>query len=94
VGKVLVWTLVAITVVSFAQAFAQRMQLKPIGWEYERARILRELKADGRQHLVIVRYGPKHQQNDEWVYNEADIDGARVVWAREMDLLQTRRLIE
>jgi hypothetical protein len=94
VGKVLVWTLVAITVVSFAQAFAQRMQLKPIGWEYERARILRELKADGRQHLVIVRYGPKHQQNDEWVYNEADIDGARVVWAREMDLLQTSRLIE
>jgi hypothetical protein len=41
VGKVLVWTLVAITVVSFAQAFAQRMQLKSIGWEYERARILR-----------------------------------------------------
>jgi len=53
-----VWTLVAITVVSFAQAFAQRMQLKPFGWEYERARILRELKADGRHHLVIVRYGP------------------------------------
>jgi hypothetical protein len=36
----------------------------------------------------------QHQQNDELVYNEADIDGARVVWAREMDPLQTSRLIE
>jgi hypothetical protein len=70
------------------------VQLKAIGWEYEWARILRELEADGRRHLVIVQYGLKHQQNWEWVYNEADIDGARVVWAREMDLLQTRRLIE
>jgi hypothetical protein len=94
VGRFVVWTLVAITVVSFVQAFAQRMQLKAIGWQYQRARILRELKADGRHHLVVVRYGPRHQQNDEWVYNEADIDGARVVWAREMDLLQTRRLLE
>ena len=94
VGRFLVWTLVVITVASFAQAFAQRMQLKPIGWEYERAGILKELKADGRQHLVIVRYGPMHLQNHEWVYNEADIDEARVVWAREMERPQMPRLLE
>jgi hypothetical protein len=94
VGRFLVWTLVAITVVSFVEAFAQRMQLKAIGWHYERARILKELKEDGRHHLVIVRYGLRRQQNDEWVYNEADIDGARVVWAREMAPPQTRRLLE
>ena len=94
VGRLLVWTLVAIAVASFALAFAQRMQLKAIGWQYERAHILKELQADGRRHLVIVRYGPKHQGNNEWVYNEADIDGAEVVWAREMDLLQTRGLLE
>ena len=63
-------------------------------WQFERARILSELKADGRRHLVIVRYGPKHHPNHEWVYNEADIDGAKVVWAREMDLPQTHRLLE
>jgi hypothetical protein len=94
VGKVLVWTLVTLTVTSFAQAFSQHMQLKASGWEYERARVLKALQADGRQHLVVVRYGPKHQQNNEWVYNEADIDGASVVWAREMDPPQTRQLLE
>jgi hypothetical protein len=89
-----VWTLVVITVVSFSQAFAQHMQRKATAWEHERARILRTLKADGRQHLVIVRYGPKHLQNYEWVYNDADIDGARVVWAREMEGSQTHRLLQ
>jgi hypothetical protein len=94
VGRFLVWTLVVITVVSFSQAFAQHMQRKATAWEHERARILRTLKADGRQHLVIVRYGPKHLQNYEWVYNDADIDGARVVWAREMEGSQTHRLLQ
>jgi hypothetical protein len=28
------------------------------------------------------------------VYNEADIDGAKVVWAREMDADQNLRLLE
>ena len=94
VGRFLVWTLVAITIASFTQAFAERSQLKSVGWQYERTRILRELETDGRQHLVIVRYGPNHQPNQEWVYNEADIDGAIVVWAREMAPSQTRRLLE
>jgi len=94
VGRFLIWALVVITIASSARAFSQRMQLKAIGWEFERARILRELQANGGHHLVIVRYGPKHQPNNEWVYNEADIDGARVVWAREIALPQTRRLLE
>jgi hypothetical protein len=43
---------------------------------------------------VIVRYGPAHSFEKEWVCNEADIDSAKVVWAREMDSAQNRKLLE
>jgi hypothetical protein len=36
------------------------------------------------QALILVRYWPNHIFQEEWVYNEADIDRARVVWARDM----------
>jgi hypothetical protein len=29
----------------------------------------------------------------EWVYNAADIDGAKVVWARDMDLRNNAELL-
>ena len=38
----------------------------------------------GRQ-LVFVRYHyPQHAFQDEWIYNEAAIDAARVVWAHDL----------
>jgi len=52
----------------------------------DRARIVSEVNARGGHHLIIVRYGPEHNRNWEWVYNEADIDHAPVVWARDMGL--------
>ena len=50
----------------------------------ERARILSYLEHKSGNHLVIVRYSPSHYVNVEWVYNDADIDDSRVVWARDM----------
>jgi len=62
----------------------------------ERARVQAELEGTPGRHLVIVRYAPSYDPLNEveWVYNAADIDGAKVVWAREMDSAANAKLIE
>jgi hypothetical protein len=39
-----------------------------------------------------VRYSPRHIFQDEWVYNEADIDRARIVWARDLGTTEDEKL--
>jgi hypothetical protein len=51
----------------------------------ERAHIETQLEQLPGSQLAIVRYSPNHYPIEEWVYNAADIDGSKVIWAREMD---------
>ena len=67
---------------------------EPSHFETRRAQILEDLEADDDRHLIIVHYGVRHRLHDEWVYNEADIDGAKVVWARAMIPARNRELLE
>jgi len=61
----------------------------------ERAATLAELEQHPGRQLAIVRYGPRHDVlYHEWVYNEADIDHAKVVWARDMGPAQNKELID
>ncbi|MGQ9634529.1 MAG: hypothetical protein ACUVXB_09815 [Bryobacteraceae bacterium] len=53
----------------------------------------RQLQASPGRHLVLVRYGPAHHWMDEWVHNEADIDAAKVVWARDLGPEQNAALL-
>jgi hypothetical protein len=43
-----------------------------------------QLAALPGEHLVVVRYSKNHNSGEEYVYNEADIDRAKTVWAREI----------
>ena len=72
------------------------MRLAPSERGLERARLLVNLEGTPGQHLVLVRYGPDHDPRSqiEWVYNSADLDHAKVIWAREMDRAKNAALVE
>ena len=93
-GRVLVWTTIVVAVFIFALDVVQKISDKTIYWHFIRAEFVKRLGADGGRHLVIVRYGQEHWPVSEWVYNDADIDASKIVWAREMNPSDDRDLID
>jgi hypothetical protein len=63
-------------------------------WSRQRAQTEAQLKAMPGEHLVIVRYAPGHGYEAEFVYNLADIDHAKVVWAREIPGVNVQPLLD
>jgi hypothetical protein len=77
-------------------AVVAHAQIEP-GWprgNLDRLAITHQLEATPGSHLVIVRYGPHHDVDWEWVYNAADIDHARIVWARAMSPQEDQELLQ
>jgi hypothetical protein len=56
-----------------------------------RIAIHRQLAQTAGKQLVFVRYWPKHLFQ-EWVHNDADIDTARIVWARDLGAAENEKL--
>ena len=49
-----------------------------------RAAIVSKLQDMPGKHVVFVHYMSTHSPHQEWVYNAADIDASKIVWANSM----------
>ncbi len=78
------------------RALVANHRCDPLAWTCQgdpsRAAIAEELSHTPGKHLILVRYEEDHNLHDEWVYNGAEIDTAKVLWARELDAEQNANL--
>lgn len=58
-----------------------------------RAGMVRRLNQISGNHVVFVQYNRTRYLNTEWVYNDADIDRARIVWARDLGPIQNQEVL-
>jgi len=59
-----------------------------------REHVIETLQAQPGRHVILVRYAPNHWVHREWVYNLADIDAQRIIWAHEMGPEWDRAFVE
>jgi hypothetical protein len=86
--------LVVVLVLVRVVIYIRRPPVMQEAWSLSRAEIVQQLERKPSDHLVLVRYTPQHNVHDEWVYNSADIDHAKIVWAREIPGVNSKPLID
>jgi hypothetical protein len=59
-----------------------------------RAAIVKKLDEVPGQSVVLVKYATDFDPDREWVYNGADIDGQKIVWARDMGAEKNQELLD
>ena len=59
-----------------------------------KARILAILDRMDGKHLVLVKPKVDPANVFQWIYNDADIDASKVVWARDMGVQENRSLLQ
>jgi hypothetical protein len=89
IGRILEWAIVIglftldVAWVSAAAVHVNADWLYQVG-NQERAAVQAQLENMPGLQLAIVHYSPSHPTFREWVYNRADIEHAKVVWARDL----------
>jgi hypothetical protein len=95
VGVALSRALVVLLLLSTGVSIARR-SCDPLWWtctgDPSRVAVIKQLMDTPGKHLIVVRYSDDHNIHDEWVYNGADIDGSKIIWARELDPEQNDKL--
>lgn len=76
-----------------ASGFIEPESAKVAQWAKQREDLKAMLIRQGGQHLVIVHYAPNHQSGLDWVYNGANIDRQKVIWARDRGPVENAALI-
>jgi hypothetical protein len=61
--------------------------------DLQRAAIAKQLQRLPGRQLVLVSYDADHNFHHEWVYNDGNIDGSKVAWARDMDDAANQELL-
>jgi hypothetical protein len=96
-GLFLVRALVVVAVMTVPFELREvRTSPAPGSWQSvgaARRSTLAELRSLPDRQLVLVRYHPDHDPLAEWVYNDADIDNSKTVWARDMGPDQNEELL-
>lgn len=59
-----------------------------------RAKVVKHLESTDEKHLVIVRCASDCDYHRDWIHNLANIDDAKVVWAREINEKADQELIK
>lgn len=62
-------------------------------FQVDRARLETELERQPGKHLVIVHHPYHDVPSVDWVYNQADLGSAKVIWARDMGYLKNKELV-
>jgi hypothetical protein len=91
-SRVIVLALILDTGISVARGVCDPL-FWPCGGDPSRAAIAKTLNHTPGKHLIMVRYTEDHNIHDDWVYNGAEIDNAKVLWARELDADQNAKLL-
>jgi hypothetical protein len=87
---------IVISLILSVGLWVARKKCDPLFWACQgdpsRAAVIDKLNRTPGKHLVVVRYSEDHNIHDDWVFDGAEIDNAKVLWARELDPEQNAKL--
>ncbi|HEX5229324.1 MAG TPA: hypothetical protein VFW44_16525 [Bryobacteraceae bacterium] len=86
-GRLILFLCLAHFVFFYARSFLEPEQPDA------RSAVIQQLTEATGQQLVFVRYSTRHVFQNEWVYNAADIDSSRIVWARDLGDSEDQKLL-